>query len=50
MININSQNNKASLPDRIKIVVSIEFLSICFQLTPLTGVNCTREATHKISC
>ena len=27
-------------------VVSIEFLSICFQLTPLMGVNCKREATH----
>ena len=33
-----------------KFVVSIEFFSICFQLTPLTGVNCTMEATHKISC
>ena len=33
-----------------RVVVSIEFLSTCFQLTPLTGVNCTREATHNISC
>ena len=30
----------------VHCVVSIEFLSICFQLTPLTGVSWTKEATH----
>ena len=31
-------------------VVSIEFFPLWLQLTPLTGTNCTMEATHKISC